>query len=115
MVRLRRAFGPLVAIGLALGMVGLLLVGPVAAQQTPTATRSLSATTVAAGDEVTVSITANDYGTFGAVVETLPAGFSYVSVSDTDIRVTETGQEVKFILFGETSFSVHRDRLQRSW
>ena len=78
MVRLRRAFGPLVAIGLALGMVGLLLVGPVAAQQTPTATRSLSATTVAAGGQVTVTINASDYGQFGAVVETLPAGFSYV-------------------------------------
>ena len=69
------------------------------------ATRSLSETTVSPGDWVTVSITADDYGRFGAVVETLPAGFSYVSVSTTDIKVTETGQEVRFTLFDETSFT----------
>ena len=107
MVRLRRAFGPLVAIGLALGMVGLLLAGPVTAQQTPTATRSLSETTVTAGDEVIVTINASNLGGFGGVFETLPAGFSYVagSVSNDNVLVTETSDGVDFILFGDSIFS----------
>ena len=42
-----------------------------------TATRSFSATTVAPGRQVMVTITAADYGDAGQVVETLPPGFSY--------------------------------------
>ena len=45
----------------------------------PNANRSLSADSVHAGGEVTVTIVADGYGSFGEVVETLPAGFTYLS------------------------------------
>ena len=43
------------------------------------ATRSFSSATVAPGGQVVVAITAANYGVLGDVIETLPAGFSYVS------------------------------------
>ena len=45
------------------------------------ATRSFNPASVAPGDPVEVTIMARGYGSFGQVVETLPAGFSYVSSS----------------------------------
>ena len=47
------------------------------------ATRSFSASSVAPAGEITVTISAANYGDFGQVVETLPAGFSYVEDSAT--------------------------------
>ena len=108
MVSKRKALAPLlVALGLALGVFGLLLpdTGSVAAQATPSATRSLSATSVAPGAQVDVSISASGYGQAGAVTETLPSGFTYVSSNHPTSQVTTTGQDVRFTLFGETSLT----------
>ena len=74
-------------------------------QQGPSATRSFSPTSVAPGGEVEVTVTAANYGLGGAVTETLPAGFSYVSSSLSDDQVQVTGQDVRFTLLGETSFT----------
>ena len=81
-----------------------------------TATRSFSAATVAPdgqvtvapGRQLTVSITAADYGDAGQVMETLPPGFAYVSSSLSEGQATVTGQQVQkvtFALTGETSFT----------
>ena len=67
-------------------------------------TRALSpASLPATGGEVAVSITiVGAYGGIGSVVETLPAGFSYVSGSSA-IAPTVSGQNLSFSLLGETS------------
>ena len=60
------------------------------------------------GAELTVTISASNYGSFGQVVETLPAGFSYVddSTDPSDIRTSVTGQDITFTLLGaNVSFS----------
>ena len=56
------------------------------------------------GDEVTVTITAMNYGQIGAVVETLPNGFAYVSSALA--YVEEHGMELTFALLdpNNTSF-----------
>ena len=82
--------------------VGLLELNPLAAQATPSASRSFSADPVDAGGEVTVTITAEGHGAFGDVVETLPAGFTYSSSSLPDDQVMSVGQTVKFALIGGT-------------
>ncbi len=72
------------------------------------ATRSFSPTTAAAGEEITVTITAAGYGSFGQVVETLPNGFSYVdgSTNPSSVRTSANGQKVTFTLLGAVpSFS----------
>ena len=51
-----------------------------------------------------MTITAADYGQFGQVVETLPAGFGYVSTSLPDPPWV-SGQMLGFSLFGEESFT----------
>ena len=68
------------------GVIGLLSLVPVAAQQAGIS-RSLPAGPVAPGDEFDVTI--NNVGLadgFGSVVETLPAGFSYVDGSATSVH-----------------------------
>ena len=91
-----------------------------AAQQSGiTVARAISPTSVpAAGGEATVTITiAGSYGV-GSVVETLPAGFSYVegSVRPSDLTAAVDGLKVSFPLVGETSFSykVNASRLGRA-
>ena len=69
------------------------------------ATRSFSPPSVDAGGPVEVTITAAGYGAFGAVVETLPAGFDYVSSSLPGDSVTDQGRQLSFILLGEPSFT----------
>ena len=67
----------------------------------PSATRSFDQATVAPGGVVVVTIAAANYGSLGAVTETLPAGFSYESSSLTDEgEVFVDGQTIKFILQG---------------
>ena len=68
------------------------------------ASRSFSASTVEAGGELTVTITAGNYGQFGEVVETLPAGFGYTSTSLDDPPFV-AGQMLSFVLFGNDSFT----------
>ena len=86
------------------GLLSMLGFGLVAAQ-TPDASRSLPPESVAPGGEVVVTITADNYGQAGGVTETLPSGFTYVSSSLDASQVTETGQEVRFTLQGDTSFT----------
>ena len=83
-------------------VVLLVSVLPAFAQQgNPTATRSFDKNRVAPGGQVTVTIAAAGYGSFGAVTETLPRGFSYVSSSLGDDEVSRPGgQTVRFILQG---------------
>ena len=69
------------------------------------AIRSFSPPSVTPAGEVVVMITASGYGRFGAVTETLPPGFSYVSSSLEDSGVTDVGREVRFSLFGQTAFT----------
>ena len=73
----------------------------------PNASRTLSPALVSPGGEIEINVTATDYGRFGAVVETLPAGFNYVegSITPTDIRVAVDGQAVAFSLLDEESFT----------
>ena len=84
-------------------VVGLLGLIPVAAQDTAGISRSLPAGPAAPGDVVVVTI--NNVGLadgFGDVVETLPAGFSYVddsAASDTPnaaIGAVVSGQDRHF-------------------
>ena len=74
--------------GLALALLSTLLatflamgVFTVAQANEHSATRSFSATTVAPGAEITVSIALSEYGEGGSIAETLPEGFSFVSGS----------------------------------
>ena len=92
-----------IIVAAAAGVVGLLAVLPVAAQQGGgNATRSFDQDTVTAGGQVVVTIMATGYGSLGAVTETLPAGFSYLSSSLTDEgEVTEVDAvTVRFTLQG---------------
>ena len=71
----------------------------------PSATRSFSPESVAPGGQVTVTIMATGYDVPGAVTETLPTGFSYVSSSLDDdsaggVRELDDGT-VRFTLLGE--------------
>ena len=75
------------------------------ASATMRASRSLSQTSVNAGGAVEVTIIAAGYGAFGQVVETLPAGFDYVTSSLSDDSVEAEERRVAFTLFGETSFT----------
>ena len=84
----------------ALGALGLFGLGAVSAQAT--ATRSFDMPSVAPGGQVTVTVAATGYGGFGALIETLPAGFSFVS-SSTHPGAVEAGQEVSFVLFGDSA------------
>ena len=55
------------------------------------ATRSFSSSSVAPGEEITVTISAQDYGGLGQIVETLPSGFTSPDA---------TGQTLEFTFFG---------------
>ena len=80
---------------------------PLAAQTTPSASRSFEPATVVPDGTVTVTIAAADYGGLGSVTETLPAGFTYVSDSQVGaFDAAVDGQEVTFTLLGPNlSFS----------
>ena len=100
----RRIVLAVMMVAMIAGGGALLGLPPVAAQAEPSATRSFSPASVAPGGEVVVSITADNYGTAGAVTEMLPAGFTYVSSSLPNNQVNVTGQEARFTLFDDTSF-----------
>ena len=97
---------------MAVAAMALSLVGGLAHAQdntgSPTtlvATRSFSTPAVAPGGQLEVTIDVDNYGTLGGVVETLPPRFSYVTSSLSPSSVVVKGQEVKFVLFGESSFT----------
>ena len=64
------------------------------------AIRSLSPERVEPGGEVEATVTAAGYGAAGQILETLPAGFSYVGSDLAGAAVETAGQEVTFTLFG---------------
>ncbi len=76
-----------------------------AAQGNPSAARSFSPAAIFRGGQVTVNVTAANYGGSGAVTETWPAGFTYVSSSLSDDQVSVTAFETRFTLTGDTSFT----------
>ena len=80
---------------------------PAQAAGEASATRSFSAATVAPGGQVTVTVTAANYGGFGVVAETLPSGFSYVSSTHDSVThpVDGNSQKVAFTLLGDASFT----------
>ena len=65
---------------------------PLAAQATPSATRSFSPAVVPGG-ELTVTITATGYGSLGGIIETLPADFTVVSIA-VDSDGVQIGQQI---------------------
>ena len=69
------------------------------------AIRSFSTPSVSPGGQVVVTITANGFGAFGEVVETLPPGFSLVASSLPVGAGQVDDREVSFILIGETSLT----------
>ena len=70
----------------------------------PWASRTFAPSSVTEGGDVRVTVEVMDYGTLGAVVEMLPAGFDYVSASIAD--VAENGRNITFpLLEGETGFT----------
>ena len=71
---------------------------------THSATRTLPADAVMPSTHFEVAVVLADYGGFGSLVETLPAGFSYEShegIVDSSVQVS--GQTITFTLLGETS------------
>ena len=87
--------------GMTMGVVGLLLSDNVSASS-HSATRSFSPSEVTPGGEVSVTIAVADYGQFGGVAETIPAGFTYVDGSS-NVTVVVNGRNLEFTLYGETS------------
>jgi len=68
------------------------------------ATRTLPAT-VESGAEFDVTIATAGCGAFGQVVETLPDGFTYVSVDPTTIGVEVAGNTATFTFLGSETFT----------
>ena len=60
----------------------------------PRAERSFSMSMTGLGDEITVTIAAMNYGQIGAVVETIPMGFTYVMDSSSLDGVEMDGREL---------------------
>ena len=98
MIRIALALVVVVAVA-----VGLLQLDPASAQTGPTATRSFSSDTVSPGGPLEVTVTADGFGSFAEVVETLPTGFSYQSSSLDAEEVTTQDQSVTFTLLGVTA------------
>jgi len=82
--------------------VATMMSGLVTAQS---ATRTLPEEAVSSGEDFEVGIEASDYDPFCQIVETLPEGFAYVSSTLEPGSVEIEDNIVKFILFGETSFT----------
>ena len=69
------------------------------------ASRSFDASTVAAGGQLTVTVTAAEYGQFGQVVETVPVRLRYSSSTSLEDPPWISGRMLGFSLFGEESFT----------
>ena len=72
--------------------------------QSQRANRSFQANWAEPGSEFRVNVTVQNYGPFGQVAETLPAGFTYVRSSLAENQIDVEGQTIRFNLFGESSF-----------
>ena len=92
-----------ILLSLAVVILATLVAAPMVLAVLPaaTATRDLPAT-VAPNAEFDVGIVASGAGFAGQVIETLPAGFTFVSCTDPDIdNVTQVGQEVTFTFIAD--------------
>ena len=99
---LRRTLS-IIIVAVVVGLVSVLGLSLVTAQD-ESATRSFDKMIVGPGDQVMVTITASNYGSFGEVTETLPAGFKYVSSPKSE-QVEVVGQKVFLTLQGDTSIT----------
>ena len=81
-----------------IGGAASVTVQAVTAPGQPSATRSFSATSVGRGGELVVTIAAMNYGQIGALVETVPAGFNFVSSTPGDAE--RDGMKLTFGLLG---------------
>ena len=86
------------------GAAGLLHSSPVEGLR-HTAVRSFSASSVEPGGRLKVTIAVANYGGFGEVVETLPAGFSFTGSDQSEAAVIVNGQDVAFTLLGVDSLT----------
>ena len=86
----------LVATMAGLGTILAFAYQPVASQTSDDVTRSISASQVEPGGTVDVTITLNA-GLLVDVTETLPSGWSYQSVSPSEVDVARSGQMISFI------------------
>ena len=87
----------------------------IAAAAAHSGSRSFSAMAVVPGAELSVSISASNYGSFGQVTETLPSGFVYVSSSLAADDVEQNGQMVIFTLLGRGELRLHGYRIRGLW
>ena len=87
------------------GLTVMLGSSPLAAQGTPSATRSFDSSIVAPDGMVTVTITLVDAGALTTVTETLPADFTYVTGSSSLAaeQVEVAGQSITFVPLGEAN------------
>ena len=89
--------GVVAVLAVAGGILGLLQPSTVDATQ-HSATRSFSANTVTVGSELEVTLNIAGHGAFASIVETLPAGFTYLRST---INPGVNGQILTFTLIGE--------------
>ena len=84
--------------------LALLLAAPIAVfAQTQSAVRSFDADTVEPGVTIEITVTANDYGQIGQIVETLPEGFTFVDSTHDAEGVEVDGRAVTFTLLQDDS------------
>ena len=88
-------------IGVVLGVVGLMHSDSVGADG-HSGIRSFTPSQIAPSGEVTVRIAVDNYGQFGGVAETIPAGFTYVPGSS-NVDVEVDGRNLTFVLYGEAA------------
>ena len=102
----RSSFGGRLALAAvaAVAVIWLFGLGPVSAQGA-SAIRTFDRSPVAPGGPLVVTIAVADYGSFGAVVETLPEGFEFVSSSHPADQITVDGTTLRFTLIGEASIA----------
>ncbi len=104
---IRTSLGAFVALAIAamVGAVALLAQPGSVEAQSHSATRTFQQDWASPGGVLQVTITASNYGGFGQMVETLPAGFTFVSSTLPLANQTEVeGQVINFNLFGDSSF-----------
>ncbi len=104
---IRTSLGAFAALAIAavFGAVALLGQSGGVEAQSHSATRSFAVDWSAPRAEFEISIDTSNLGGFGQVVETLPAGFTYVRSSLDDFQVDVDGQEIAFNLLGNANFT----------
>ena len=104
---IRTSLGAFVFLAIAamVGAVALLAQPGSVEAQSHSATRTFQQDWASPGGVLQVTITASNYGGFGQIIETLPAGFTFVSSTLPLANQTEVeGQVINFNLFGDSSF-----------